>query len=187
MRRRAGEVHGGGLWDRSPTYQWRKGGSDIAGATARRMRSRRRLPAIREPTTSSSTNGCGSVTSAAAILTVDVAPTITTQPASVTVCEGAAVTPHVSASGTAPLTYQWRKGGSDIGGATAATYTIPAPAAGDAGSYDVVITNACGSVTSAAATLAVDAAPTIATPPANLTVCESAAASFTVAASGPLL
>ena len=90
----------------------------------------------------------------------------------------------VAASGTAPLTYQWRKDGSDIGGATAATYAIPAPAAGDAGSYDVVVSNACGSTTSAAATLAVDTAPTITTQPGDLTACEGAPASFTVVASG---
>ena len=112
------------------------------------------------------TNGCESVTSAAATLTIDTPVTITSQPGDLTVCEGASASLTVVASGGG-LAYQWRKDGSDIGGATAATYTIPVPAAGDAGNYDVVVTNACGSVTSTAASLTVNIAATITTQPAE--------------------
>src|SRR5690606_16222396 len=49
----------------------------------------------------------------------------------------------------------WRRNGTNIGGANSATYTITGVDAGDAGSYDVVVTNTCGSVTSNIAVLTV--------------------------------
>ncbi len=88
------------------------------------------------------------------------APAITTQPIRQTVAAGASVSFSVTAAGTAPLAYQWRKDGTNISGATASTYTIASPATGDAGSYTVTITNSAGSITSTAATLTVTAAPT---------------------------
>ena len=91
----------------------------------------------------------------AVALTEEVAspPVIGTAPRSQTQPIGGTATFSVVAGG-APLTYQWRKGTVPIGGATAATLTISPVAAGDAASYDVVVMNAQGSVTSSAATLA---------------------------------
>lgn len=86
-------------------------------------------------------------------------PSITTQPQSQTVNSGANVSFTVAASGTAPLTYQWRKGAVNISGATSATLSLTAVTTGDAGSYDVVVTNAYGSATSSAATLTVNSLP----------------------------
>lgn len=85
-----------------------------------------------------------------------VAPTITAPPASQTVNVGANVTFSVTATGTAPFTYQWRKGTNPIGGATASSYAITGAAITDAGSYDVIVTNGAGSATSAAAVLTVN-------------------------------
>jgi hypothetical protein len=88
------------------------------------------------------------------------APSITAGPASATVSAGSTVTLAVTASGSG-LAYQWRVNGADIAGATGASYTTPALAAGDSGaSYTVVVSNGGGSVTSAAAVLTVNAAPT---------------------------
>jgi hypothetical protein len=85
-----------------------------------------------------------------------VAPTITSQPASQTVTAGQPATFSVVASGTAPLSYQWRKNGSNVSGATSASYTTPATTATDGGSqFSVVVSNSTGSVTSANATLTV--------------------------------
>jgi hypothetical protein len=61
----------------------------------------------------------------------------------------------VAASGDGPLTYQWKKDGGDIAGATSATYAISSASAASAGSYTVTVTNTYGSTTSAAATLTV--------------------------------
>ncbi len=135
------------------------------------------------------TNSAGSIASNGATLTVNaVAPTITTQPANQSVTAGATATFSVVASGTAPLTYQWSKGGTAIGGATAASYTTPATVLSDNGStFTVVVTNSGGSKTSLAATLTVAApvvAPTITTQPANQSVTAGATATFSVVASG---
>ena len=88
------------------------------------------------------------------------APTITTQPASKTVTAGQTAAFSVTASGTAPLTYQWAENGSAISGATGASYTTPATTSIDNGSQFVVtVSNSAGSVKSAAATLSVTSTP----------------------------
>ena len=116
------------------------------------------------------------------------APAILTQPASLTVDQGATAAFSVVASGTAPLHCQWRKGTLAVGG-DAATLTLASAQPGDAGTYTVTVTNAAGSVTSSGATLTViptpvAVAPAILTQPASLTVDQGATAVFTVAASG---
>src|SRR5262249_50590095 len=103
------------------------------------------------------TNAGSCVASGSSQITINPPLNISAQPNSQAVCAGAPVTFSVSASGTAPLTYQWRKNGSPIGGQTNASYTINSASGGDAGSYDVVVTSACGSATSQAATLTVNA------------------------------
>src|SRR2546426_994151 len=137
------------------------------------------------------TNTAGTVTSAAATLTVNaaaVAPTITTAPANQTVTAGQTATFTVVAAGTAPLSYQWQKNGVNIAGATSASYTTPATTISDSGStFRVVVTNTAGTVTSSAATLTVNpapVAPTILTQPSSQTVTAGQTASFTVAATG---
>jgi autotransporter-associated beta strand protein len=75
-------------------------------------------------------------------------PTITTQPRAQTISSGAGVTLTVAAGGTGPFTYQWRKDGAVIPGATRSTYTIAATQRSDAGNYTVVVTNAVNSITS---------------------------------------
>jgi len=83
-------------------------------------------------------------------------PAITTQPANQTVSIGQPATFSVTASGTAPLSYQWQKNTVAISGANSAFYTTPATTLADSGStYRVVVSNAAGSVTSPAATLTV--------------------------------
>ncbi len=91
-------------------------------------------------------------------LFADVAPVITTQPASQIVTVGAAVELVATAAGAPLPTLQWRKNGVAIPGATNAILALPAATAADAGSYSVVATNAAGSTASTAAALAVSAA-----------------------------
>jgi chitodextrinase len=87
-----------------------------------------------------------------------VKPAITQQPASKTVTVGQTATFTVVASGTAPFTYQWAKGGTAISNATASSYTTPATTTADNGSlFSVVVTNSAGSATSTSATLTVNA------------------------------
>jgi hypothetical protein len=85
-------------------------------------------------------------------------PSITTEPASRTVNAGQTAAFSVVATGTAPLTYQWRQNGTAISGATSATYTTSATTTSEnAAQFTVVVTNGAGSVTSSAATLTVNA------------------------------
>jgi glucose/arabinose dehydrogenase len=82
-------------------------------------------------------------------------PAITDQPDHMTVTEGSPATFTVSASGTAPLSYQWRKNGVNIVGANGNVFQIAAVESGDGGNYSVVVSNSVGSVTSATAVLTV--------------------------------
>jgi hypothetical protein len=87
-----------------------------------------------------------------------VAPAITAQPTAQSVIVGQPATFTVSASGTAPLSYQWQKGAMPISGATASSYTTPATTlADDTSTFQVVVSNSAGSVTSNSATLTVAA------------------------------
>ncbi len=134
------------------------------------------------------TNAAGSITSNAATLTVTsavVAPTITGQPQSQSVAVGATATFAVTAAGTAPLSYQWSKGGSAIAGATAASYTTPATVIGDNGaSFTVTVTNAAGSITSNTAILTVTASGTVSVTPAFAPLTLSQTQQFTAVEPG---
>ena len=74
-------------------------------------------------------------------------------PVSQTVNPGDPVTFTVTATGTAPLSYQWKKNGGDIGGATSSAYTIGSAAQSHEGSYTCYVSNSIGDTTSNAATL----------------------------------
>lgn len=88
------------------------------------------------------------------------APTITTQPADATVAEGDTATFTVAATGNPAPSYQWQRDGTDIPGATSASYTTPATTLADSGAtFTVVVANSQGSVTSNAATLTVQTLP----------------------------
>src|SRR5207248_2515823 len=84
--------------------------------------------------------------------------------------------------------YQWQKNGANIAGATSASYVTPATTSSDNGAtFDVVVSNSAGTVTSNAATLTVNAAavgPTITTQPVSQTVTAGQTATFTVVAAG---
>lgn len=101
------------------------------------------------------TNSQGSVTSASATLTVNQAPVITTQPVGGTLQLGGGLTLSVTTTGNPAPTYQWRKNGAAINGATAASYAITNATGADTGGYTVVVTNAVGATTSALASVAV--------------------------------
>lgn len=106
--------------------------------------------------------------------TTSQAPQITSHPSDRTVPVGGSATFTVSASGTAPLRYQWSRNGANITGATAASYTLSSATQGDDGAvFDVVVANEFGSATSDGATLTVtsNSAPTATiTTPANRTL-----------------
>jgi len=176
-------------------YQWQEdplgGGSpvDIAGATSASYTT---APVAVGDNTDEFicvvTNAAGSTTSTPAILTVQagVAPTITTDPASQTVNEGETATFTVVATGTPPLSYQWRRSTTNIPGATSASYTTPPVTLAESGdTFDCIVTNAIGSATSNSGTLTVQSgSPTITMDPLDQAVFEGQTATFTATAAG---
>jgi hypothetical protein len=168
------------------TYQWYNGGIAIVGATSRSYTTAATVSGNSGSAyTVTVTNVAGSVTSAAAVLTVNSLPAITTQPVSQTVTSGQTASFVVVATGTAPLSYQWFRNGAAIAGATSSSYTTAATVSGDSGAlFTVTITNTAGSVTSATATLTVNTAPTILAQPVSQAVTSPQTATFSVAASG---
>lgn len=93
--------------------------------------------------------------------TADAPPQILRQPQSQTVAAGQTVTLRVAALATAPVSYQWRKNGLDLAGATDASLRLASVQLGDAGHYSVLVSNPHGSVPSAEVTLAVLDRPTL--------------------------
>lgn len=174
----------------APTYQWQKNGVNVSGATSPSLSFGSVVVGDAGSYTVIATNSAGSATSSAATLTVNVpavAPSITTQPVASSVTAGNSASFSVSASGTAPLTYQWSKDGSALTGATSSTYSLGSAQLADAGSYTVVVGNTAGSVASNAATLSVTAAPvapSISTNPQSTTVTTGNSVQFSVVASG---
>jgi hypothetical protein len=75
-------------------------------------------------------------------------PLIVTAPANQSAAIGNSATLTASAIGIGPLSYQWQLAGTNLPGSTSATLTIPTVRATDAGNYQVVVSNAGGSVTS---------------------------------------
>ena len=140
-------------------YQWQKDGTNIAGATATNYAIASAAQSDEGGYRCLVSNMVGAVTSAAATLTVNDPPAITGDPQSLTRDPGQTAAFSVQAGGTAPLAYRWQKDGADLAGATAATYTIASVATNDAGGYRCIVTNTAGAVTSAVATLTVNAPP----------------------------
>ena len=144
-------------------YQWQKGGTNIAGAVTATYAILSVALLDAGDYRCRVTNAAGVATSAAAVLTVTntapVTPTILTSPTSLDRSVGSSATFSVSAGGGAPFSYQWQKGGTNISGALAATYTISSVALSDAGNYRCRVSNAVGVATSAVAVLTVTTNP----------------------------
>ena len=135
-------------------------------------------------------NSLGTATSSGATLTVSVistAPAITTQPVNQSVVVGQSATFTVSATGSTPLNYFWRKGVVVVTNSTVASFTIANAQVTDAGTYSVIVSNSLGTATSSNATLTVSSvvtAPAITTQPASQLVFQGQNALLSVVASG---
>jgi autotransporter-associated beta strand protein len=140
-------------------YQWLKNGAVIAGATNALLAMASAQSGDAGSYSVVVSNDFGSVTSSNATLTVVVepaAPVILVQPAGQSVVAGQTAVFSVTVSGTAPLTYQWSRNGTNLVGATNALLSISATSLADAGGYAVQVANGVGSVASGNAVLAVN-------------------------------
>jgi hypothetical protein len=130
----------------------------------------------------------GSGTNATVPPTSATMPAITSNPTSQTVTAGQTATFMVAATGTAPMTYQWRMNGSSIGGATSASFTTAATTTASSGeTFSVAVSNSAGSATSGSAALTVNpaaTAPAITSNPTSQTVLAGKTATFSVVAGG---
>jgi hypothetical protein len=166
------------------SYQWRRNGNDIAGANADLYQIVSVNSSHAGEYTVLVSNAAGSALSNGATLTVNVPPAVTTHPASQTITAGQSVTFTVGVSGTTPFSYQWRRNGSDIAGANAASYQIASVNSSHAGEYTVLVSNVAGSAFSNGATLTVNVPPAVTTHPASQTITAGQSVTFTVGASG---
>ncbi|MBI5802424.1 MAG: immunoglobulin domain-containing protein [Verrucomicrobia bacterium] len=170
--------------DPTLTYQWLLNGVPVTGATAATLT----LNAVQVSQLGNYTvvvsNPYGTVTSAIATLDVKSAPFVATQPQSLTVIQGSLAAFSVTAGGDGPFTYQWRFGGTNIVGATAASFGLASALTNNAGNYSVVITSPYGSVTSSNALLTVRVPPFIITQPLSQSVVAGITVTFTVVAGG---
>lgn len=168
------------------SYQWRRNGIPIAGATQRVLRFD---PVGWENSATYDVvvaDSCAVRVGRSAQLVVNATmPAISEQPVSRITCPGSTTTFTVSAFGSPPFTYQWRKDGVNIPNAIFATFTIAAVDAGSQGDYDVDVADRCGSTRSTVAHLTVTlVAPTIVTEPNDLHTCPGTAATFLVQVQG---
>jgi hypothetical protein len=174
----------------APAYQWNKDGSDIPGTTTSSY-------TVTGAQTNDAggysvvlTNTLGVVTSSVANISIFYyAPSITAPPAGQAVLVSSNFTLTVTATGTAPLAYQWRKDGGNLSGANGTSYTVTGAQTNDTGGYTVVVSNMAGSTTSAVAVVNVGYAPVIVRQPqpfAN-TLGTSNALAVVVFGSDPLL
>jgi len=172
------------------SFQWSKDGSPLADGGTISGSSSNVLRIVPVAATDagnysvSIVNAAGSTNSTAATLTVVTPPSIVMPPAPVAIIAGNPASFTVSADGTAPFTYQWRKNGANIPGATSATLSFPAITATNAGNYSAVIANLAGSVTSADAALTVLLPPSIVTQPVSSFTAPGGTATLTVAVGG---
>ena len=111
-------------------------------------------------------------------------PSITGQPSSLTVTVGQTATFTVRATGSAPLSYQWRKNGVNINRATKATYKIATTSSDDGAVVSVVVQNAFGNAISDDAILTVKTPPIITMQPADVAVTVGGTATFSVTVKG---
>ncbi|MGN0236265.1 MAG: InlB B-repeat-containing protein [Paludibacteraceae bacterium] len=135
------------------SYQWQKDGADISGATEATYTPTEAGTYTCVVTNTLADHTPASTTSDEAVITINAATAITTQPASKTVSVDEKATLTVEATGTGTLTYQWYTCDADgsnpqtIGDATADSYSVT-PATAGTTYYKVTVTGTCGSATS---------------------------------------
>lgn len=146
------ELSSGNVTGAAPTFVWRKNGQPVAGATSATLVIESASADDAGTYSVVATTGCGSTTSADALVGVTSAPVITTQPESANLNAGASTSLSVAARGP-NLRYQWEFNDSPIDGATSATLRLTDVGPSAAGRYRCVVTSDCGTTTSDVATI----------------------------------
>jgi hypothetical protein len=167
------------------SFQWRHFGTNLIGATSSNYPIPSPVAADAGAYDVVVVNGLGSsLTSSVAVLTILYPPAIEQSPQSAVVLNGSNVSFSVTASGSAPLSYQWRQAGMPISGAVTTNLSLAGVTTNDNGAYDVVVSNPYGSVTSAVASLTVVFPPSLLVTSTNQTLPVGAPLSLFVGAAG---
>jgi phospholipase/lecithinase/hemolysin len=166
------------------SYQWLLNGGKIKGATNGSYTIASAAAATAGTYEVKAVNAYGSVTSKGALLKLVNPPKIVTEPRSESGIEGKSVVLSASASGTAPLHYQWQLDGADVAGGVKPTLLLTKLNTNEAGSYVLVVTNSVGSATSYVATLDVIVPPSIVSGPIGTNVVAGSLITFSVVAEG---
>ena len=96
--------------------------------------------------TVTATDSVGNTATGTFAVTVTGTVGLTVQPSPLTVASGSSATFSVTPFGSAPFSYQWKKDGANLAGATNASYTIASAQPANGGNYTVVVTNVVGSL-----------------------------------------
>ncbi|KPK80046.1 MAG: hypothetical protein AMS27_17420, partial [Bacteroides sp. SM23_62_1] len=174
------------------TYQWQKDGVNLAdggsisGSATKDLTITGLVPGDAGNYQCIISGTCGSKTSNTVVMSVDEALAITTQPVNKNACIGDNIIFGVVATGSSP-SYQWQKNGVDIAGETNSSLVLNSVVAGDAGTYQCILTNACGNLSTNIVTLTISSSTAITTHPVDVTACETGNASFNVNATGSYL
>ncbi len=139
----------------SPAFQWRLNGTNLLGRTSRTLVLNNVQLSNAGDYSVVVSNLVGAVTSQVATLTVQVPPSILTQPQSQTVFAGTSVTLRVAAAGAEPLSYYWSWNGAALPDQTNSLLILPQTLPSLSGDYTVTVTNPFGAVTSSPAALTV--------------------------------
>jgi uncharacterized lipoprotein YbaY len=166
------------------SYQWRFNSNNISGATSTSLTLTNLQLTNAGKYSVLVANSFGTTNSKQATLTIYMPPTILAQPTDQTVILSNKATFTVTATGTAPLTYQWKFNGNNVRGATRSSLTVTNVQLTNAGAYTVFLSNRVGTLTSTQAILTVLGAPIIVSPPTNQTVAAGASPTFNVTVLG---
>jgi alpha-tubulin suppressor-like RCC1 family protein len=164
-------IHAEAIGLPAPALQWLRNGSAVSFQTNLDLT----LPNVQTSQAGNyslrATSFAGSVVSPSATLLVDSPPVFTKQPTNITVYLGESVTFRTTATGPAPLNYQWRYNNTNISGATSNSFTIPAVALTQAGDYSVMVSSPFFTTNSTNALLTVlDGLPLLQAAPTNTAI-----------------
>jgi hypothetical protein len=171
------------------TYQWRKNGTNISSATSSSYSINSLILNDGASYTCLVTGSCGSILSNPAVLTVNNPAAISTQPSSVTICQGTSTSLSVIAVGT-NLTYKWYKNtvemsdGGHYNGTSSNTLIISNADLTDGGSFTCLVSGTCNNVTSQPAVVTISPITVITQNPSDMTKCNGDNAFFEIKASG---
>jgi hypothetical protein len=187
----------------APTYEWRKDGQPISGATSPTLTLSALTAGQAGVYTVYVANAAGGIVSNSATLTigtpdvgnpppvspppagVDTAPTISVQPVSAqTVVGGSQTSLSVVATGSPSPTFQWRKNGQAIAGATSSTLSFPSIKSSDSAAYSVLVSNRAGAIVSNNAVVTVNLIPAFTIQPVSQAVVPNAPVTLSVGVAG---